>query len=191
MVIRRRVLLGLLIAGVGSACVPVSPRLEATPGLASSPAVDEWRASALAMIGDALTTLRTFDSFAAYRVSVTPSSALRTPSILAWDPPTGAAWDDATHVSRGLHDRANQLFLAITTARIDASLWRTQREMADATHDVIDLGDALRAYRDRIDRLPPGDASGALDLLDRAWARWDAIAVRWQTGRAEAIGGER
>ena len=76
----------------------------------SSPVVDEWQASAQAMVADALATLRTFDVFAAYRVSVTPSSDSRTPAILAWDPPTGAAWDAATHLSRGLHDRANQLF---------------------------------------------------------------------------------
>ncbi len=140
------------------------------------------------MVTDALTTLRTFDVFAAYRVSATPSSGLRLPSMLAWDPPTGAAWDDATHISRGLHDRANQLFVAISTASVDTSLWRTQREMADATHDLINLGDALQAYRDRLDGLPPGDASGPLDLLDGAWTRWDMVAGRWGMSRAELIG---
>jgi hypothetical protein len=139
------------------------------------------------MLADALATLRTFDTFAAYRASVTPASGLRTPSILAWDPPTGATWDAATHVSRGLHDRANQLFLAISAATVDPALWRTQRETADAAHDLIDLGDALQAYRDRIDWLPPGDTSGALDLLDRAWARWDGAAMRWGMSRGEPV----
>ena len=188
MLVRRRVLLALLAAGAASACAPGGPPQEPTPQPASSALTTSWHASALAMMTDALTTLRTFEVFAAYRVSVTPSSSLRLPSMLAWDPPTGAAWDDATHVSRGLHGRANQLFVAISTASIDPTLWRTQREMADAAHDLIDLGDALQAYRDRLDGLPPGDASGPLDLLDRAWTRWDAAAERWGTSRSEPIG---
>jgi hypothetical protein len=184
--VRRRVLLGLLVTGATSACLPSGPtQREPTP--TSSALTDSWRASALGIVSDALTTLRTFDVFAAYRVSATPSSGLRLPSMLAWDPPTGAAWDDATHVSRGLHDRANQLFVAISTASLDSTLWRTQREMADATHDLIDLGNALQAYRDRLDGLPPGDASGPLDLLDRAWTRWDSVAGRWGMSRGEPI----
>jgi hypothetical protein len=184
--VRRRVLLALLVAGASSACLPFGPA-RLVPTATSSALTDNWRASAIGMVTDGLNTLRTFEVFAAYRVSETTSSGLRQPSMLAWDPPTGAAWDNATHVSRGLHDRANQLFAAISTASVDGSLWRTQREMADATRDLLDLGDALQAYRDRLDGLPPGDASGPLDLLDRAWTRWDAVSGRWGVSRGELI----
>ena len=57
-------------------CVRSSPRQEALPEASSSPALDDWQASARAMLADALATLRTFEVFAAYRVSVTPSSEL-------------------------------------------------------------------------------------------------------------------
>jgi hypothetical protein len=139
------------------------------------------------MLADALQTLRTFEVFAAYRVAATPTSGLRSTASLGWDPPTGAEWDSATHTSRGLHARAEQLLAAVRSANLDPSLWRTQRDVADATHDLLDLGDALQAYRDRIDGLPPGDASGALDLLDAAWARWDGVATRWGAARAEPV----
>jgi hypothetical protein len=139
------------------------------------------------MLADALAALRTFEDFAAYRVSITADSGLRPPSSLVWDAPGGSDWDNATHVSRSLHDRAAQLFQAITSSSMDAADWRAQREMADASRDLVDLGDALRAYRDRVDRVPPGDAGGALELLDSAWTRWEAVAARWGTARAESI----
>jgi hypothetical protein len=139
------------------------------------------------MLTDALATLRTFDDFAAYRVSMTLDSGQRTASILAWDPPTGTAWDSATSVSRGLRDRANQLFQGITSASVDPGVWRLQRDMAEASHDLMDLGDALHAYRDRLDVVSPGDAAGALELLDAAWTRFESEAPRWGMARAEAI----
>jgi hypothetical protein len=139
------------------------------------------------MLSDVLEALRTFDDFQAFRVTTTTDSGMRLASELTWDPPTSAAWDEATHVTRGLKGRAQQLFQAVTTAQLDPSLWREQRRLADATHDLLDLGDALSAYRDRVDQLPPGDASGALVLLDQSWAQWDAVAARWGTGRAEAM----
>lgn len=140
------------------------------------------------MLSDGLLTLRTFDVFAAYRVSSAEESSLRLPSGLAWDPPTSTAWDEATHVARGLHARADQLFQAVTTTQIDPSLWRQQRALADATHDLLDLGDGLLAYRDRIDGLPPGDASGALGLLERVWGLWETAAARFGLSRSEPIG---
>jgi hypothetical protein len=143
--------------------------------------VDQWQAQGMAMVGDALATLHTFEDFAAFRAGA------KTANSLLWDPPTSAAWDTATHVSRGLHDRANQLFQAITTSSIDPALWRTQRSLADSTHDLVALGDALQAYRDRVDRLPQGDASGATELLDRAWSAWDGLAPRWGLARSEAV----
>lgn len=186
MIGRRRLLFATVGGLFGAACRQVPQRPEAPP-TPPSPTVDAWQAEGHQIVSDALTALRTFDVFAAYRISATPSSALRSASSLAWDPPTGPDWDQATHTSRGLHDRSNQLFQAIITTDIDPALWRTQRELADATRDVISLGDALQTYRDRIDRLPPGDASGALELLDRAWTRFDTVAPRWGLSRYEAI----
>jgi hypothetical protein len=107
---------------------------------------------------------------------------------MVWDPPAAADWDEATHVARGLHGRADQLFQAVTTAAIDPGLWRQQRSTADAVHDLLDVGDSLLSYRSRIDVLPPGDASGALQLLDKTWAQWEAAAAHWGVSRAEAIG---
>ncbi len=186
-VARRDLLLSVVVAELAAACAPISQRVEPTAEPASSPEIDAWRGEAVSILSDALATLRTFEVFAAYRVSVTQSSSQRLPNGLAWDPPTGAAWDDATRISHGVHDRANQLFEAITRTSLDAPLWRAQRTVADVTHDLADLGDALQAYRDRVGQLPPGDATGSLDLLDRAWARWDTIAARWSMTRGEPI----
>jgi hypothetical protein len=140
------------------------------------------------MVNDSLGTLRTFEVFAAYRAAGATDSDQHPPSTLAWDPPTSAAWDEATHVARGLHGRADQLVQAITTAQIDPSTWREQRALADQVHDLLEVGDALSAYRDRIDRIAPGDAAGALGLLDRAWLQWEAAATRFGLSRSEGIG---
>jgi hypothetical protein len=87
-----------------------------------------------------------------------------------------------------LRGRAEQLFKAITTAQVDASIWREQRALAETARDTGAVGDALAAYRERIDRLPTGDASGAAPLLDSAWARWEEIAARVGLARSEAVG---
>jgi hypothetical protein len=139
------------------------------------------------MLNDALDTLRTFEALAAFRVASAYQSDVRPLSTLAWDPPSGAAWDDATHVARGLHGRADQLVQAITTAQLDTELWRERRLLADQVHDLIDVGDALGEFRDRVDRIPVGDASSAWPLLDRAWLQWDAAAARFNLDRFESI----
>ncbi len=148
---------------------------------------DRWTQEAHSILSDVLQSLRTFDDFQAFRVSTAAESSTRLASELTWDAPTSAAWDEATHVSRGVHGRADQLFRMVTTARMDPNAWRTQRALADATHDLLDLSDALSAYRDRVDALPPGDASGALPLLKTAWERWDSAATRWGISHAESI----
>ena len=175
------------LALIAAACARVSPRVSATPA-PSPPEFEAWNAEARGMLSDVLIALRTFDVFQAFRVGSAADSGNRLASELAWDPPTGSAWDDATHVTRGLHGRAEQLLLTITNAQIDPNLWREQRDLASASHDLLDLADALGAYRDRVDRLPPGDAAGALELLDVAWGRYEAVAARWGLGRAEVIG---
>jgi len=185
---RRHFLVGTFSVVAAGACgrVPDSPARPAAP--MTTPELNAWRTRALNMLNDSLGTLRILEVFAAYRASGATDSDQHPPSTLAWDPPTSAAWDEATHVARGLHGRADQLIQAITTAQIDPNLWREQRRLADQVHDLLDVGDALRAYRDRIDRIAPGDAAGALPLLDRAWLQWEAAAERFGLGRSEAIG---
>src|SRR5206468_3324173 len=110
-----------------------------------------------------------------------------TSASLAWDPPTGAAWEDATHTARGMRSRADQLFQAITTAQLDADLWREQRDLADASHDLLDVSDAVADYRAAVDMLPLGDASSTLRLLDGAWSRWESTAARFGMSRGELV----
>lgn len=185
---RRQFLLAACGTTLLVACRQPPPPRRDTSAPTASPELDSWTTEARAMLSDALKTLTTFDAFAAYRISSTLSSHLRTPSELMWDPPTGQAWDDATHVARGLRSRADQLFQAVTTTQIDATAWRQQRDLAATTHTIGDVGDAIASYRNRIDGLPPGEASGALSLLDDAWKQWASVAGQLGMGRSEAIG---
>jgi hypothetical protein len=186
LVTRRRALL-LLAVSFGAACTRVEERAVPPPTPAFTPELNGWRAEVQAMLTDGLQTLRTFDVFAAFRVSVTPDSGRRSANELVWDPPSGMEWDAAGHVAHSLRGRADQLMQAISNTQVDASIWREQRLLADVVHDVGRFGDALAAYRDRLDGLRPGDASGALPLLDDAWAQWEQVAVRAGLTRAEAI----
>jgi hypothetical protein len=173
-----------LLAGACARPVP-SPRPTPTP---LSPEFDRWNEEARNILSDVVETLRTFDTFQAFRVSTARESSTRLPSELAWDPPTSTAWDEATHVTLGVHGRAEQLFQKITTAKVDPNLWREQRALADATYQLIEASNVLDAYRRRVDVLPPGDASAATGLLERAWSQWESAAARWAIGRAELIG---
>lgn len=182
---RRRELLGLFVAFAAAACVKPADRPSGTPA-ATPPEFEAWNREAQAILSDALDTLRTFDIFMAYRLT-TPASSSRTPFDLDWDPPQSSAWNEATHVAQGLRGRADQLFQTVSGARIDASLWREQRALADAAHALLAVGDALALFRAQLDALPPGDAGSVSGALDRAWALWTDGAVRWGLGRAEAI----
>jgi hypothetical protein len=179
---RRRLLLSTL-AMLTAGCSRVPTARPQVPSAVLPADFDRWHQEAQGILSDGLQTLRTFDDFQAFRFS----SAANASGGLTWDPPTGAAWDEATHVTRGLHGRAEQLFRAVTTATLDPTVWREQRALADATHNLLDLGDALGGYRDRVDVLPPGDAAGGLELLDAAWSQWDAAAARWSISRWEPI----
>jgi hypothetical protein len=182
---RRRFVFGTL-ALAAAACTRTMPRPTPTP-VSAPPEFDRWNEEARNILSDVLETLRTFDVFQAFRVTVVRESSRRLPSELAWDPPTSTAWDEAIHVTSGLRGRAKQLFEAITTTRIDPNLWREQRALADATHDLLDLSDVLGAYRGRVEVMLPGDASGALNLLEKAWTSWDGAAARWGIVRSERI----
>src|SRR5713226_9482465 len=181
MPIGRREFLMCSAALTAAACARAAPRPQAPTAVDLPADFDRWNQEARGILSDGLETLRTFEVFQAFRVSIAA------PSSIAWDPPTSSTWDEATHVTRGLHGRADQLFQSVTTTHIDPSLWREQRKLADATHDLLDLGDAFGAYRNRIDVLPPGDAANALGLLDQAWTQWDTAAARWGIGRAQPM----
>jgi hypothetical protein len=185
---RRQLILGAVTALAASACARVPERAEAPSTPIAAPELEAWRREAASLARDGLQALREFEVFTAYRVSTTSGSDRRSASELVWDPPSGADWDAATHVSRSLRSRADQLFQSVTTAQVDASIWREQRELADIAHGIGDVGDALAAYRDRIDSLRPGDATGALALLNTAWGTWEQTAGRLGLARAEAIG---
>jgi hypothetical protein len=187
MLTRRRFLLGATVVAAATGCGRIPERPTPPPAPTSTPELDAWKAQAYAMLSDGLHALRTFEVFAAYRVAGAAESDMRPASTLAWDPPTSVAWDRATHVAQGLHGRADLLVQAITTAPIDPNLWREQRTLADKVYDLLQVGDALHAYRDRVDRLPPGDAATALSLLDRAWLRWEAAAARFELTSSEPI----
>jgi len=185
--VRRRTFVLSALGGVITvACARLAPRPEST-AVPRSAEFDRWTQEAQGILSDSLQSLRTFDIFHAFRVSTVADSGLKQQSQLAWDPPTGVAWEEATHVARGLHGRAEQLAQAVTTARIDSALWRDQRTVAEATQRLVDLGDALAVYRDRLDGLAPGDAANALQLLDNAWAQYDSAAAGWRRVRAEAF----
>jgi hypothetical protein len=185
--ISRRAFIVTTLALASPACNRPISRPQAGPFPPLPAEFDGWNQEAKGILSDALQTVRTFDVFQAFRVSTATHSDVRLGAELGWDPPTSAEWNEATHVSRGVHGRAEQLFQAVTTARIDPNAWREQRAVADATRDLIDLAAALGTYRDRIDSLPPGDASSALAALDSAWSQWEAAAARWGVSRAQMI----
>jgi hypothetical protein len=188
MTITRRAALLALVSTALCACTQIKGRATPPPAPARPAEFGRWTNEALAMLSDGLETLQTFETFAAFRVSSAKSSDRRSATDLAWDPPTNAQWVEATHVARGLHGRAEQLLGNVSTARIDVGLWRDQRDVADATSGLLDLGDALNAYRDRVSRLgPAGDATDTWDLLDRAWALWDTSASKWELSRARSV----
>src|SRR5438045_2076088 len=103
---RRRLLVTASSALAAGACARVAQRPTAPETPASIPELDAWSTEARGMLSDALQALRTYDDFAAYRISGAAESGAHLPSMLAADPPTSAAWDEATHVTRGLRGRA-------------------------------------------------------------------------------------
>jgi len=178
---------GVAVIAAAAGCTRSTPARPTPAAGVLPPEFERWNREANGILSDVLETLRTFDTFHAFRVSTAPNSGQRLPSELAWDPPTGAAWDEATHVTRGLHGRSEQLQLAVTSASLGSGVWREQRQLADATSELLDLANVLGAYRRQVDELPPGDAGRALPLLERAWSQFETAAARWGKGRSEMI----
>lgn len=191
-VTRRQLLSGLAIGSaalLSAACgTSVNPRPTPVPSNLT-PEFTAWDQEIHGMLMDALATLRTYDTYQAFRVAGDSQSSRRGAAELAWDPPSMAAWNEATHVTGGLRNRAEQVLNSISasSARADSSLWRERRAFADNVHELLGLGERLAAYRARLDVLAPGDASGALGLLDQVWAQWDTAAAPWGLARAESI----
>src|SRR5437588_12874581 len=118
----RRFFLLSCVAASAAACARIAPRPPVPTAVALPADFASWNQEARGILSDGLETLRAFDVFQAFRVSTAAQSSMRLGSEMVWDPPTSAAWDEATHVTRGLHGRAQQLFEAVTTARIDSRL---------------------------------------------------------------------
>jgi hypothetical protein len=183
----RRSWLLLATATVASACTRPQPRVvplePPTP-----PELGPFQQEAREILSDALQTLRGFEVFGAFRVSSAESSGRRGTTDLSWDPPARGAWDEAIHVTQGLAARAEQLFNHITQAQVDRAAWREQRRMAERTSGLIELGQALAAYREAINGLSPAsDGTQLWDMLDRLWERWNANAAEWGVDRAESV----
>jgi hypothetical protein len=148
-----------------------------------------WTQEATAMLSDSLETLRIFETFIAFRLSLAAESDRRAATELAWDPPSSSAWNEATHVARGFGGRAEQLFNLVVNARVDPGWWREQRTLADAIGELRQLGDALLAYRARVDWVGPNsDGTATWGALDAALQRWDTAAARWGVSRSEPLG---
>jgi len=185
--VNRRTILLASLAAFASGCTRLVPRSVPT-AVPVGAEFEPWNREARAILSDGLETLRTFEAYAAFRVSTADQSERRAPTDLAWDPPSNADWTEATHVARGLHGRAEQLEQRVSTATVDPVTWRQQRDLAAWTHELVDLGDMLKAYRDRIDRLPVGsDATQLWSALDAVWQRWDTSAAHWGVSRAEPV----
>jgi hypothetical protein len=176
---RRTILLGVLATATG-ACVHPRPRTEPTSAASSLPMAEAWNDEARAILGNALEVLRTFDTYAAYRISAAETSSLQSSWEFSWDPPSAAAWEAAAKDVQGLRERALHLHGGVVISAPDPALWRERRAFADATLLVVEMVDSLAGYRARVDRLPPyGDGSSALPVLQRAWELWSSAAGHW------------
>jgi hypothetical protein len=185
---RRGWLLGFGVLAVAGCVRPAQRAVPPTQAPAPMPQQAAWTSTARSILTDALEALRVFDAFAAYRITSADASGIRSATELPWDPPTSAEWDEATRVATGTHGRAEQVLVAVGRSSYDPTGWRERRAFAEAVQDLLTLGDALAAYRARVDHLAPaGDGSSALGLLDEAWAHWDRSAERWGLSRAEPI----
>lgn len=187
---RRRFVLGVL-AAAASACIRPEPRATLTPPSGDLEQLERWRAEGRAILQEADPALRTFDVYAAYRLSTAADSVsdARYPGEPAWYPPKKAALQDAMEIADRLQPRGVELHRLVTTSLLDDSVWRERRQLADITIVLADMTDALKAYRDAAGRIAPRtDGSEALPRLLRARARWTAAADGLGVVRYESMG---
>jgi hypothetical protein len=184
---RRSLLLGSLVVGA-AACVRPRPRTEPASPTSDLPDAEAWNDEARDILRLALEALRTFDAYAAYRISAAESTSLRANWEFTWDPPSAVAWETATQAVDRLSERAARLHGAVASSAPDSALWRERRAFADATFLLREMTDWLAGYRARVDRLAPrGDGSSALPALQRAWELWGSAANYWGVSRFEVI----
>ncbi len=184
----RRLVLIEALAALGWACQRPAPRPTATATRIAPEAFSGWQREAREILSDALQTLRTFEGYLAFRANNVRTGNQDGPVELAWDPPTRMQWAEALHVSEGLRGRAQQLFLAIARSEVNPAAWREQRDWAQSAQELVDLGDALNAYRARLERIPADSrAMDTQDALDQVWARWESSASQWGASRVERI----
>jgi hypothetical protein len=184
---RRSLLLGVL-ALAATSCVRPRARTEAASPTTGLREAAGWNDEARDILRSALEPLRTFDAYAAYRISAAPSSSLRADWEFTWDPPSAVAWETATQGAYRLRARAARLHSTVASSTPDSALWRERRAFADATMLLSEMTEALAGYRARADRVSPhGDGSGALPVLQRAWEMWGSAADHWGVSRFEVI----
>jgi hypothetical protein len=185
----RRPLLAALAGAVGLACSRPAPRPAPPPTPRDTAALAAWDADAREVLAQALGVLRTFDAFAAYRISRVTASSLRSPRELDWDPPTSAEWAGAQQAAGALNARATSLYQAVATSDLDPALWRERRALAAAARALADMGEWLVRYRDAAAELEPdADGSRALPALGRAWEGWETGSAYWGATTTELIG---
>jgi len=184
----RRGLLVAVGALAAAGCTSITPRAH-VPSPPTPAEFAPWRREAREILSDALDTLRAFEDYAAFRVSTADESARRGTTDLSWDPPRIAIWSEALHVAEGLGGRADQLFQRAVNTQVDRAAWREQRDIADMAHELVVLGESLKAYRGVIEQLPAlTDGTETWAQLDRLWAQWAANAANWNATRTELIG---
>jgi hypothetical protein len=135
-----------------------------------------------------LASLGALEAFAAWRISRAADSGLRSPSELEWDPPSARAWQSVDDLPN-VHNRALALLQSVSLPPGTPELWRARRDVSEDLHALVDAVAAQRAYRAALDHLegPDGEASAALDRLDRARQLWQTSAARWGVDRAELL----
>lgn len=186
--VRRRPLLLAVVGLVGSACVRPIPRAAPDPPRWAGPEVEGYDAEARSLLADAIEALHTFDAQAAYRISVTPNSGLRSSRELEWETPPAATWQRARTIAGDLARRTDVLFQQVRTATPDPAVWRDRRARAEATYALTEMAAALAAYGAEVDRLDAdSDGGPALPALARGWNRWSEAAGYWDVSAGEII----
>lgn len=150
--------------------------------------VDALDKEARGILADALTILRTFDTQAAFRVSVSPLSGLRSVRELPWEPVPPSTWRETRAAATQLRTRAISLYGSASRSAPAADVWRDRRERAEGAQALTRMAEALDQYGTLYEALETEvDGGSALPLLARAWQHWERGAAYWGASRWELI----